>query len=360
MAAQVQQMYKDCKGGKLDKENMSSHEKKVYAKGVKEYMPYKDKSNQINNLKFIYLLTHDTQTPKIVESRARHEDMMQFQQHLATGHAECFQGGKEDPSKLIKIYSKLKNILISESFTKSEKEQAVLLYYAQMGSKCSAHLQQEMDTCDGQFGTHCHEKLQQLKYILGSEYSQAEPADTRRRDHYLHVSEQLEKGLKEDFDMTGLENVWGVKWPSKVTDSPETMSEMCKQGQYFDSWTPRIFGMCDQILSDKMSADLCPYVLGQERGQLPTRPKHSRNNSLSGGASWTKSKKAAGGGGKESKGGDAPELVVFVIGGICHEEIQSMYELISKHNKDVYIGSTHMTNAQMFMERGLAGMAQLD
>jgi len=80
--------------------------------------------------------------------------------------------------------------------------------------------------------------------------------------------------------------------------------------------------------------------------------KHRRGASLSGGGGWGVGKK------KDKKGSEgdkaaAPGLIVFVIGGICHEEIQSVHELVNKHKVDVYLGSTHMTNPELFVEKGL-------
>jgi len=43
-------------------------------------------------------------------------------------------------------------------------------------------------------------------------------------------------------------------------------------------------------------------------------------------------------------------VVIFVIGGICHAELQAAYELVSKYDLDVYIGGTAMMTGKGFVE----------
>ena len=41
------------------------------------------------------------------------------------------------------------------------------------------------------------------------------------------------------------------------------------------------------------------------------------------------------------------KVVIFVIGGVCHAELQAAYELVSKYDLDVYIGGTAMMTGKV-------------
>jgi len=335
-----------------------------------------------------YLLHADPKNVDVQKRKNRREDLIQFQQYVTMGSKECFQGGEDDPSNRISTEQKLLNILESPTFSGREKEQSWVLYFVTLGKGgLTRRLNSARDKCDSQFGTRCAELMSQIERLLGESFAAAGSPDPSRQvlyesfKNYIMAQDksheghrQAKKDLKdnpaptvkvngeEKPDFTGLASVFNVYWPQTLMEPhPEKgytqLLDILQQGVFFNSWRPRLHRICDEILEGKMSAEECPFTAGQDRAGMPKHPKHRRGNSLGAGPKWGANlRKESTGSAGAAEEGSGPGLIVFVVGGICHEEIQVIYELINKHKKDVYVGSTHMTNPELFMEDGLKGM----
>jgi len=351
---------------------MSDADARIYKKGVKEFMPFKDKRDAIDNMTHMFLLTSDPKNNEVQQKKNRREDLMQFQQHVAIKSKDCFQGGDEDQSERISVETKLLNILKGPKFTKEEKEQNLLLYYATYGMEGKkSSIMRGCEVCDRDFNTSCIFLMGQLDKILGADFAQAAPPDPSRMTLYAnamkHVTAQIpehedyreaKKAVKsspvptvkvngeEMIDYTGLAAVHKIMWPPM---KKEVELDWIQQCTFFNSWRPRLYDVCDKILQGKMDEIECPFTAGQNAA-----PKHRRGASMGQGG-WGNSLR--GGSNKVTSESTAPGLIVFVIGGICHEEIQVIYELLNKHKKDVYLGSTHMSNPEFFVQKGLKGMS---
>jgi len=85
--------------------------------------------------------------------------------------------------------------------------------------------------------------------------------------------------------------------------------------------------------------------------QQPTSLRSAKPN-------WHKASRpgGGGGGGGSSYGATKERLLVFVAGGMTHSEMRTAYETSSALNRDVYIGSTHITRAggQLSASGGIA------
>ncbi|KAM3584082.1 syntaxin binding protein 1 [Umbelopsis sp. WA50703] len=64
----------------------------------------------------------------------------------------------------------------------------------------------------------------------------------------------------------------------------------------------------------------------------------------------TKWHKKTGGTNAGPKPPSGPPLVIFVAGGITYSEIRSAYELAETHDREVYIGSTHIITSKSFVD----------
>jgi hypothetical protein len=47
---------------------------------------------------------------------------------------------------------------------------------------------------------------------------------------------------------------------------------------------------------------------------------------------------------------DVPKLIIFVLGGITHSEMRSVYEASAKYRREIFIGSTHIITPKSYLE----------
>ena len=120
-------------------------------------------------------------------------------------------------------------------------------------------------------------------------------------------------------------------------------SEFQTQAELFNAFTPMIHHLASQVLNSEMDERFCPSLANFKSDQ----PKHNRSKSSAG---WRNKKK------QEVETSDNGNLVIFVVGGITYAEVQACYELMAKHNMNVYLGGTHLLTATNFVERGLPEM----
>jgi len=361
-ASKVHKMMKD---EAFDKSKMDPAQERAYYKGVKEFMPFSDKHSNIQALHYAWLLSHDRANKVVAAQRDRREDLVQFEQSVVMGSAECFQGGDEDCAESIPCEEKLRRILCGREFSKEEREEAALVYYAQHGeSGLTQGLREAIEECDKARGTSCMEFVRQFAKIRASE-SKASPADHSRRKMYQDATwhfkalqdpkdtEAVREAkkvklpmVKDSVDVLGLAAVSNVNWPTSLLERNEengygSLLHWLDQGLIFNSWVPRLYDICDRVINEEVAPEECPYQYGEASAKVPKKSSSAR---------WGKQ--------QSQKAGDdeKPALIVFIIGGICHQEIQAVYELINKHKRDIYIGSTHMSNPKVFTE-GLRHMA---
>jgi len=360
-AAKVQQWLKQ---GDFNKKKLNEADTKLYKKGIKEFLPYKEKRSSIILMQYMFSVMSNPRDPKTKAERDRREDLTQFQQAVVMGADECFFGGADEnlASDRISVENKLINILTEDRYERFQKEQNLIIYYVTKGSAgITRRVKEAMQQCDNQWGANCDGLMKTIDCILGADFRPGPEPDRSREANWVSAKNDPQakgnfgtvkvKGPppREVTDYAAMASVSELTWPEVKDDQKNAI---CEQASIFNRWNPRLYGICDALLTTPgggLDEDVCPFTHGQERAGLPTgRKGHRRAGSLSG-PKW-------GGGGSakdEKKDGAAPGLVVFVIGGIVHEEIQAVHELINKHKVDVYLGSTHMTTPSLFMEKGL-------
>ena len=127
----------------------------------------------------------------------------------------------------------------------------------------------------------------------------------------------------------------------------ESRQEFQSQTELFNVFTPMIHYLADKLINSDMDERYCPSIPNFKADETTSNRKHKRAAS----AHWSKKKK------QEVEASDNGNLVIFVIGGITYEEVQAAYELMAKHNINVYIGGTHLVTATNFVEQGLPEMS---
>lgn len=99
-----------------------------------------------------------------------------------------------------------------------------------------------------------------------------------------------------------------------------------------------------------MDESFCPFLPNFRGEDIP------KNTSKKGAKNWFSRRSSSAPTNASSGASAAGPLVIFVLGGITYAEIQTAYELMVKHNLDVYIGGTHLVTATSFIEKDLKSL----
>merc|ERR1711959_53903 len=89
-AAKVQEWLKR---GDFNKKNLNEADTKLYKKGIKEFLPYKEKRSSNILMQYMFTVLSNPKDPKTLAERERREDLTQFQQAVVMNQKECFFGG---------------------------------------------------------------------------------------------------------------------------------------------------------------------------------------------------------------------------------------------------------------------------
>ncbi|PPQ62890.1 hypothetical protein CVT24_006288, partial [Panaeolus cyanescens] len=109
---------------------------------------------------------------------------------------------------------------------------------------------------------------------------------------------------------------------------------------------PEIKTVLEEQVSDKLDSTIFPYVKDAPSAMpvSPRSPPPQTTSLRSQKPAWHRAPKAA------AVSDNRQRLIVFVAGGMTYSEIREIYQLSSRLNKDIYIGSTHITTPKEFVD----------
>jgi len=106
-----------------------------------------------------------------------------------------------------------------------------------------------------------------------------------------------------------------------------------RSSQYNTSrWTPIMKDIIEQAMEDRLDTNHFPFL---RSGQIPCNTSSARQY-----GQWGR-----------SQGRGKPRLLVFVVGGVCHSEMRTAYELTQeKPDWEVVVGGSHVLNPDGFLK----------
>jgi len=302
---------------------------------LKELVQYKDNDAEI---KF-----HVGLARKLRSTENTIEDLIQFMQSCAMMDTSAFKDEKVDGK--MDTWKKLCQILEGrQKFTQIQRDKALLSYIAGMGNMGNNETEylHKFDRADSTDYCALLKKMEEGFGTGKNKRKKEKPAPKNRDITDFRLVEQIEKYSMDSW-----------VYPEVM----EAKGQIEEKGKIYQRWTPRIRRIIEGILDkeDHILKDtkLCgPGEAPKEEKKKPeAKGKKKRGvgveasgdqETIEGLHGWRNRYQ-----GKKFIPG---KVVIFVIGGVCHAELQAAYELVSKYDLDVYIGGTAMMTGKGFVE----------
>merc|ERR1711865_179455 len=265
---------------------------------LKELVQYKDNDGEI---KF-----HVGLARKLRSTENTIEDLIQFMQSCAMMDTSAFKDEKVDGK--MDTWKKLCQILEGrQKFSQIQRDKALLSYIAGMGNMGNNETEylHKFDRADSTDYCALLKKMEEGFGTGKNKRKKEKPAPKNRDITDFRLVEQIEKYSMDSW-----------VYPEVM----EAKGQIEEKGKIYQRWTPRIRRIIEGILDKEDHILKDTKLCGP--GEAP----------------------------KEDKKFIPGKVVIFVIGGICHAELQAAYELVSKYDLDVYIGGTAMMTGKGFVE----------
>eukprot|EP00658_Telonema_sp_P-2_P003236 TRINITY_DN1118_c0_g1_i15.p1 TRINITY_DN1118_c0_g1~~TRINITY_DN1118_c0_g1_i15.p1 ORF type:complete len:669 (-),score=214.05 TRINITY_DN1118_c0_g1_i15:284-2290(-) len=317
------------------------------ANALKELVQYRDNGDKI---KF-----HTQLGRKMKSFEARVEDLIQYMQACAMGEDSVFADENQD--KKIKRWEKCAKILEDRTkFTKEQREKALLCYVAGVGSITEKEKEflHKFDRADQTDYVALVNKMEE-GFATGKAKRKKEKLKNRdERD--FRVLEQLEKYSMDSW---------------RYPEVQEARSQILDKASLYNRWTPKIRRIIEAALLDteKWHEDYKKNMpLAESKKAEDAKASKEAKEAAEGEGGKRANRTAASSVGVEMQEPEGfanlhqhrgryqgkqfipGKVIVFIMGGFCHAELQAVYEAVAQHSLDVYIGGTHMMTGKGFVE----------
>jgi len=333
---------------KKDMKNMTPAEKKIRKKGIRELHSYNESVRTLAMVKemlfSIVLGPPEDDGDKRRERVDQRAMMLQFQQAVAMGKQDQYVLLSREATREVTASDQLREMLKDDTYSENMRKRMFLLYALAVRGNFQSEDRKLLDS--EPLGVDYWRMWDALQRIHMPNWykNQACNLVPPERDVESHMA------LHNPIFAELMDNENGMVVPTYLSDQSESNQEdredFLHQAQSFNAFTPRVFNLAEMILSDNASEEDLPFV-GDFREEMAAKRLKGEK------PSWFSRKKE-----KTKPKEDA--LIIFVNGGITHAEIQAVYELMSKHKINIYIGGTHLATSTNFVDDGLEHLLEHD
>eukprot|EP00658_Telonema_sp_P-2_P003130 TRINITY_DN1114_c0_g1_i11.p1 TRINITY_DN1114_c0_g1~~TRINITY_DN1114_c0_g1_i11.p1 ORF type:complete len:731 (+),score=218.05 TRINITY_DN1114_c0_g1_i11:178-2370(+) len=325
-----------------DMKNLSAAaQKKVRKLGIRELQAYNESVRTLTSTKemvMAILLGPDSQTAEEKQARL-HKRMynLQYQQAVAMGKYDGFELNTLEGPVETTARNHLKTILTNTELSENVRIRMFLLYALASKGDVDADLLSH-DTA----GVEYRLFWAWLQNIHRHDWDESLPTNQIPAVRSLEDHTMLHTPVFKEVMANGNGMLVPHHLTANTEQDQELRDEFLHQASLFNAFTPTIRDLSSALLQGTLDEAACPFLPSFRSSESAVKPKPKK--------SWYSRR---GGGNSSTNLAASGPLIIFVLGGITHAEIQSIYELIAKFGVNIYIGGTHMTSPTSFVDTGL-------